>query len=102
MDRGLPAASPYYKAAEGEVTRVPGFRIVKGGLSRKSDCWSTKGLLRVPVRLPNGAEFDVYNTHLDAGRDEEDLEPFAKSSLNSWPQCIKKLSKDRYLIHSRG
>lgn len=93
---GLTIASPYYKAAEGEVTRVP-LPDCEGWFSRKNDCWSTKGLLRVPVRLPNGAEFDMYNTHLDAGRDEEDR-TVRKKQLKFLATCIKKLSKDRAFI----
>jgi hypothetical protein len=93
---GLTTASPYYKAAEGEVTRE-GFQDCEGWLKRKNDCWATKGLLRVPVRLPNGAEFDVYNTHLDAGREEED-QTVRKKQLKFLATCIKKLSKDRAFI----
>ncbi len=93
---GLTIASPYYKAVEGGVTQVP-LPDCEGWLSRKNDCWSTKGLLRVPVRLPNGAEFDVYNTHLDAGRDEEDR-IVRKKQIKFLAKCIKKLSKDRAFI----
>lgn len=93
---GLTIASPYYKAMEGGVTQVP-LPDCEGWLTRKNDCWSTKGLLRVPVRLPNGAEFDVYNTHLDAGRDEEDR-IVRKKQIKFLAKCIKKLSKDRAFI----
>ncbi|WP_447963115.1 endonuclease/exonuclease/phosphatase family protein [Nitrospira sp. Ecomares 2.1] len=93
---GLTIASPYYKAVEGGVAQVP-LPDCEGWFSRKNDCWSTKGLLRVPVRLPNGAEFDVYNTHLDAGRDEKDRS-VRKEQLDFIADCIKKLSKDRAFI----
>ena len=93
---GLTTASPYYKAVKEGVTQVP-LPDCEGWLSRKNDCWSTKGLLRVPVRLPNGAEFDVYNTHLDAGRDEEDRS-VRKKQITFLAGCIKKLSKDRAFI----
>ncbi len=93
---GLTIASPYYKAIKEGVTQVP-LPDCEGWLSRKNDCWSTKGLLRVPVRLPNGAEFDVYNTHLDAGRDEEDR-IVRKKQIKFLAKCIKKLSKDRAFI----
>ena len=39
-----------------------------GWLGRSYDCWATKGMLRVRLRFENGAEIDVYNTHLDAGQ----------------------------------
>ena len=93
---GLTIASPYFKAMEEGVTQVP-LPDCEGWLTRKNDCWSTKGLLRVPVRLPNGAEFDVYNTHLDAGRDEEDR-AVRKKQIKFLAKCIKKLSKDRAFI----
>jgi hypothetical protein len=93
---GLTIASPYYKTAEGEVTRED-FQDCEGWLKRKNDCWATKGLLRVPIRLPNGAEFDVYNTHLDAGRDEEDR-TVRKKQLKFLAKCINKLSKNRAFI----
>ncbi|GJL69578.1 MAG: hypothetical protein NPIRA06_22130 [Nitrospirales bacterium] len=93
---GLTIASPYYKAVEEGVAQVP-LPDCEGWFSRKNDCWSTKGLLRVPVRLPNGAEFDVYNTHLDAGRDEEDRS-VRKKQLEFIADCIKKSSKDRAFI----
>jgi endonuclease/exonuclease/phosphatase family protein len=93
---GLTIASPYFKAMEEGVTQVP-LPYCEGWLDRKNDCWSTKGLLRVPVRLPNGAEFDVYNTHLDAGRDEEDR-AVRKKQIKFLAKCIKKLSKDRAFI----
>ncbi|WNM61887.1 endonuclease/exonuclease/phosphatase family protein [Candidatus Nitrospira neomarina] len=93
---GLTIASPYYNAMEEGVTQAP-LPDCEGWLTRKNDCWSTKGLLRVPVRLPNGAEFDVYNTHLDAGRDEEDR-AVRKKQIKFLAKCIKKLSKDRAFI----
>ena len=109
---GLTIASPYYsmtpkvekpkdetpksQAPKEEVRREP-LPDCEGLFDRKSDCFATKGLLRVPVKLPNGAEFDVYNTHLDAGRHEEDRK-VRKEQLKFLAKCIKKISKDRAFI----
>jgi endonuclease/exonuclease/phosphatase family metal-dependent hydrolase len=38
-----------------------------------NDCWATKGFLFARLRLPSGAELDVYDTHLEAGDGEDDL-----------------------------
>ena len=43
-----------------------------GWLRYANDCLASKGVLRVRVRLPDGGEIDLYDTHLDAGTDEED------------------------------
>ena len=37
-----------------------------------SDCFATKGILSTRLRLPNGAEVDFYNVHMDAGNTRGD------------------------------
>lgn len=44
-------------------------RVFGGG-----DCFSTKGLLWVKIRLKNGASLMIYTTHLDSGKGENDQE----------------------------
>jgi endonuclease/exonuclease/phosphatase family metal-dependent hydrolase len=44
------------------------FRGCNGWFEKSFDCWSTKGILRTRIRLTNGAEVDLYDTHLDAGQ----------------------------------
>jgi endonuclease/exonuclease/phosphatase family metal-dependent hydrolase len=44
------------------------FRGCNGWFKNSYDCWSSKGILRARIRLANGAEIDVYDTHLDAGQ----------------------------------
>jgi len=43
-----------------------------GWYDRANDCLADKGFLRLRLALANGAELDVWTTHLDAGRDETD------------------------------
>jgi endonuclease/exonuclease/phosphatase family metal-dependent hydrolase len=44
------------------------FDDCSGWVDRSYDCWATKGVLLLRLRLENGAEIDVYNLHLDAGQ----------------------------------
>jgi endonuclease/exonuclease/phosphatase family metal-dependent hydrolase len=46
--------------------------VCNGYLGAANDCLGNKGFLMARLALPNGAELDVWNTHLDAGRSEED------------------------------
>ena len=68
---GLSIFSKNLVAPEGEVTRE-WLGACYGWLRHANDCLASKGFLRVRVRLPGGAEVDVYNTHLDAGSTEGD------------------------------
>jgi endonuclease/exonuclease/phosphatase family metal-dependent hydrolase len=44
-----------------------------GWLGGTGDCWANKGFLRVRIRTPEGAEVDVYNTHMEAGASEQSI-----------------------------
>jgi endonuclease/exonuclease/phosphatase family metal-dependent hydrolase len=50
------------------------YRECAGWISGANDCIATKGLQRMRLRLPGGAELDFVNTHLDAGHGAEDRE----------------------------
>lgn len=50
------------------------YRECAGWIGGANDCFATKGFQRMRLRLPSGAELDFVNTHLDAGRGEEDRE----------------------------
>lgn len=50
------------------------FGMCEGYLGSAQDCFAEKGVLMVRLRLQNGAEVDVYNTHLEAGGDAKDQE----------------------------
>ena len=79
---GLTIAAPALRPVEvkrnGKVKRTDGVLVRKGfadchGWFRNSaDCFSTKGLLGVRLSLRNGAEVDIYTTHLDAGDSKGD------------------------------
>ncbi len=49
-----------------DVERKP-FGLCRGWFGRTADCWALKGYQRVGIRTPEGAEVDLYNTHLEAG-----------------------------------
>jgi endonuclease/exonuclease/phosphatase family metal-dependent hydrolase len=53
--------------------------------------------LRVRVRLENGAEIDVYNTHLDAGQTQSGIDVRARQ-LNHLVRWIERESAGRAVI----
>lgn len=79
-----------------EVTRemLPGCR---GWYGDAADCWASKGFLRVRLRLPNGAEVDVYNLHLDAGSGRANRD-VRRRQLRRLAARIRELSGERALI----
>ncbi|MGC2856332.1 hypothetical protein ACM64Y_12740 [Novispirillum sp. DQ9] len=48
------------------------FGMCEGYLGAAQDCFAEKGVLMVRLRLANGTEVDVYNTHLEAGGGDKD------------------------------
>lgn len=103
----LPRFSPPYGAgvtAFVNATLVGDPQVVRqaygscnGWFTSNSDCWATKGFLRVRVRLPNGAEVDLYNTHLDAGGGEPSRRVRGKQ-LERFAAGIEELSPERAVI----
>jgi len=59
------------------------FDDCSGWINRSYDCWATKGVLRVRLGFENGAEIDVYNTHLDAGQSSSAI-PAAQHHSAHW------------------
>ena len=55
----------HFEAAAQAVSATYG--ICHGWLGAANDCFAEKGFLAKRLALPNGAELDVWNTHLDAG-----------------------------------
>jgi len=49
-----------------DIDREP-FGVCRGWFGSTADCWALKGYQRVGIRTPEGAEVDLYNTHLEAG-----------------------------------
>jgi len=68
-----------------------------GWISYANDCWSAKGYLRVRIRTPEGAEVDIYNTHLEAGGDEGDA-AVRREQLGVLAEAIGYLSEGRAVI----
>ena len=50
------------------------YRECAGWIGGANDCFATKGFQRMRIRLEGGAQLDLVNTHLDAGRSQEDRE----------------------------
>lgn len=73
------------------------FDNCSGWFERSFDCWATKGALRIRMRLENGAEVDVYNTHLDAGQTHKGIEVRARQ-LNHLVRWIERDSAGRALV----
>jgi endonuclease/exonuclease/phosphatase family metal-dependent hydrolase len=78
------------------VTREPYSRC-NGWFGENGDCWARKGFLHVRLRLPSGAEVDVYNTHLEAGPSESSVAT-RRSQLEELAAGIERLSPDRAVV----
>ncbi len=50
------------------------FGVCHGWFGSNGDCWARKGYQRVGIRMPGGAEVDLYNTHLESGTSERSAE----------------------------
>jgi endonuclease/exonuclease/phosphatase family metal-dependent hydrolase len=84
FDAAEPASHAAYAACSGYV----------GGAN---DCLGTKGFLHARVALANGASLDVWNTHLDAGRDDADRGARA-AQLDQLAREIATRSEGRALL----
>lgn len=82
--------------ALGTVTREP-YSECNGWFGENGDCWARKGFLHVRLRLPNAAEVDVYNTHLEAGPSESSVAA-RRSQLEELAAGIERLSMDRAVV----
>jgi len=93
---GLTILARDLAAVEGEVTRemLPGCR---GWYWDAADCWASKGFLRVRLQLPNGAEVDVYDLHLDAGHGAANR-AVRQQQLRRLAHRMQELSGDRAII----
>lgn len=68
-----------------------------GWLGDGSDCWASKGYLRVTIRLDRGDLLDVYNTHLDAGPDRRSTAA-RRAQLDELATAIERDSPNRAVI----
>ncbi len=79
-----------------QVTREP-YGTCSGWLGGANDCLATKGFLLVRLRLAEGIEVDVVQTHLDAGRGDGDRAARARQ-LALLAQRLTELSDGRPLV----
>ncbi len=93
---GLTVFVREYLPVPQEVT-VREYSDCHGWFGDNGDCWSTKGFIRVRIRMSNGAEIDVYQTHLDAGSSEGSTATRA-SQMGELAQAIEELSADRAIL----
>jgi endonuclease/exonuclease/phosphatase family metal-dependent hydrolase len=79
-----------------DIDREP-FGICRGWLGSDGDCWAHKGYQRVGIRTPEGAEIDLYNTHLEAGGNERAVE-IREQQLDILARAIEARPKTRAVI----
>ena len=68
-----------------------------GTISNASDCLASKGFQMLRLKLAEGAELDFYNTHLEAGRGEEDLAA-RDVQVDMLVEFINRVSADRAVL----
>ena len=73
------------------------YATCSGWIAAGNDCWATKGLLIVRLRIAPDSELDVVQTHLDAGRSLEDRKVRARQ-LDQLRAKLMNFSTDRALI----
>jgi endonuclease/exonuclease/phosphatase family metal-dependent hydrolase len=83
-------------AVDADVTRHP-YAACNGWFGANGDCWARKGFLRVRLVGPEGAEIDVYNTHLEAGPSPRSVAT-RRGQLDELAAGIERLSPGRAVI----
>ena len=79
-----------------DVDREP-FGLCRGWFGATGDCWASKGYQRVGIRTPEGAEVDLYNTHLEAGASNYAVE-IRQQQLDMLARAIEARPKTRAVI----
>jgi len=79
-----------------DVDREP-FGLCRGWFGSTGDCWASKGYQRVGIRTPEGAEIDLYNTHLEAGASDYATE-IRGQQLDMLARAIEARPKSRAVI----
>src|SRR5690606_26633454 len=79
--------------APGRVLRQA-YSSCDGWIGGRSDCWASKGFLRLTIRPAPGVEIDVYNTHLDSGGSES-AQATRKAQLVELAEAIERDSAGR-------
>lgn len=82
-----------------EVTAVEAvpFTLCAGKIRGAHDCWATKGLLFLRLRLAGGREVDVYDLHLDAGDRGADFRA-RRAQIGSLREALERYSQGRAVI----
>jgi len=83
-------------AIDGDADRKP-FGLCRGWFGSTGDCWALKGYQRVGIRTPEGAEVDLYNTHLEAGSSDYAVQIRIKQ-LDMIASAIEARPRTRALI----
>ena len=73
------------------------YKDCHGWFGANGDCWAAKGYLKVSVTTEDGAEFDVYNTHLEAGPTSASTKTRRKQ-LAQLERAIEAMSTGRSVI----
>jgi endonuclease/exonuclease/phosphatase family metal-dependent hydrolase len=73
------------------------FGLCEGYVGAAQDCFAQKGVLMVRLRMADGIEVDVYNTHLEAGAGSKDQDIRAKQ-LAAITAFMKRHSQNRAVI----
>jgi len=68
-----------------------------GWLGGGMDCYASKGFVQLRLRLPNGAEVDFYDLHLDAGNGVDD-QLAREAQLARLRERVELISDDRALV----
>lgn len=103
----LPHFSPPYGAGLSIFVREPlaiagdadreAYDLCRGWFGSTGDCWARKGYQRVGIRTQEGAEIDLYNTHLEAGASDYAVE-IRKEQLEILARAIEARPQSRALI----
>jgi len=73
------------------------YGVCAGWLGGANDCFADKGAQRARLRLANGAELELWNTHLDAGLGDED-QAARQAQLELLAARMERASAGRALV----
>ncbi|RIK96797.1 MAG: hypothetical protein DCC71_22165 [Proteobacteria bacterium] len=73
------------------------YGVCSGWLGAANDCLARKGWMHARLRLPEGGELDVWNTHLDAGRGDTDRDA-RRVQLGRLAAAIERHSAGRAVV----
>ena len=83
-------------AIDDDVDSEP-YGLCRGWFGATGDCWANKGYQRVGIRTAEGAEVDLYNTHLEAGASDYAVQ-IRMQQLDILARAIEARAKSRAVI----